>query len=650
MKERSMKRFVMVAMALFAFQAAASFTLFAAGAARAESGEDAILDLIRNAPAAEEVPLEDYVLLLDETVISLHSDGRVERRRHQLIKVMNEWAQDNICDPRIAWDTRNQELVVHRLRTFMNDGTVVERITGFDEDHNLSQVSPDALGLCADYLHHQETVATFLGIEFGCVVDFDYSIIDRKPRGRGLSGIEFLQGEALALSRRLEVRLPAGAGAEWGSFNGAPECEETKGGDGSKILRWTLSNTPGHRINTDCSSRGDFVPCAVFNAWLDEEAGPLGWFRDFHKELEDAADQAGDLAPKTAEIIDGAEGNDRFYRLHDFAREAVRPIRYESLLFGEPARPAARVYETAYASQKDHVVLLWALCRAAGIKSWPMLLSDFNVNGGKGTAGAMKEVLLIVVLDDGRYLVDPAAPLSSDRAMDTQSDHIFTPPKTSKAFNILPARVTVTGKLCLADDLSLKGDIKVRQSGPGNPFLSLAGPAGDRDAYFADLAARVAPGGKAAGHCILDLARHQTTYSLSVAAGPIEPAPNGNILLPVIDPTDLVRSIMPAIADRPPSWRACPVNVGHPINVYAKLTIDLSKGFRVASLPRTQQLVNSFGTCVYTWKIEENSIECEISVDLGKGLVEAADYPKLRSLLIPPADGASNLIVLRKKD
>jgi|GEM_PF-2517217 len=621
----------------------------AVGAASADVGEEEILRLIDSAPSAADVPLDDSVLLVDDLVITLHDDGRVERRRHQLIKVMNEWAQDNICDPRIAWDTRTQELVVHRLRTFMNDGTVVETITGMDSDHNLSQVSPDALELCADYLHHQVTVATFLGIELGCVVDFDYSIVDRTPRGRGLSGLEYLQGDALALTRRVAVRLPAGAGAEWGSYHGAPDCEELKGDDGSRTLCWTVSAMPGARLNTDCAGKGDFVPCAVFNAWLDEDAGPLGWYRAFGKELEGAAEKAGDLPKKVAEIIDGAEGNDRFYKIYAFARRAIRPVRYPSLLFGEPARPAERVYGSAYAGQKDHVVLLWALCRAAGIKSWPMLVSDFNVNGGMGTAGAMTGVRLIVVLDDGRYLVDPAAPLTDDIAMNIPSDRIFTPPKTSKAFNILPARVTVTGAMNVAGDLSLSGDIKVRQSGPFNPYLTLAGPAGDRESYLADVASRIVPGGKTAGHRILDLARHQSTYSIAVEAEPIEAAPNGNILLPLLDPTDLVRSALPAIADRPPSQRTSPVSVDHPINVYAKLKIDVAADFEVVRLPGEQQVVNAFGTTVFKWSLDGNTIGCEITFDLGKGLIGASDYPDLRRLLLPAADANSFLVVLRGK-
>ncbi len=649
MKTLSIKRVLMVIVAVIAVEAVAASALFAAGAARADVDEEEILNLIRNAPAAADVPLDDYVLLLDDLMITLHDDGRVERRRHRLIKVMNEWAQDNICDPRIAWDTRTQDLVVHRLRTFMNDGAVVERITGMDKDHNLSQVSPDALELCADYLHHQETVATFLGIEFGCVVEFDYSIVDKTPRGRGLSEIEFLQGEALALQRRLVVLLPAGAGAEWGSFNGAPECVQQTQDNGSRLMCWTLSNVSGERLNTDCAGKGDFVPCAVINAWLDKDAGPLGWYNAFGKELESAAEQSGDLDRKAAEIVDGAEGNDRFHKLHEFARKAIRQVRYPSLLFGEPARPAARVFDSAYASQKDHVVLLWALCRAAGIKSWPMLVSDFNVNGGMGTASAMTDVRLIVVLDDGRYLVDPAAPLTDDLAMNTPSDRIFTPPKTSKAFNILPVRVTVTGHLTLADDLSLTGDIKVRQSGPCSPYLSLAGPASDRESYLADVASRIAPGGKVAGHRILDLARHQTTYSLTVKADSIDPTPNGNILLQLIDPINLVRSALPAIADRPPSTRTSPVSVDHPINVYAKLKIDVAAGCRVASLPREQQVVNGLGTTVFKWSLDGRTIDCEITVDLGKGLIGPQDYPDLRRLLLPAADANSFLIVLRKE-
>jgi len=614
------------------------------------AGEVDLQALISSAPGEVDLPLDDMVMLHDHTEITLHADGRVERRRHQIIKILTEYAVDSYCDPRIQWDSQRQDLVVHTLKTVMNDGTVVERTSGMKAGHNLSQLTPDGMDLCPDYLHHQETVVTFLGIELGCVVEFDYSVIDREPRGHWLSGAEVMQSGFTTLTRTFTLRMPADAQIHWGTLNGeGPVMEYQLGERGQKAIAWTLTRVPGRRVVTDCAGAADFLPTFVYNVWLDKKQGRLGWYRALNDEINAAAEQTGAvLDDKVKELCENEGFEDaKFDKILDFVRTAVRPVHYAPLLRNEPARAAGRVYHTAYASPKDHAVLLLALCRRAGFKAWPVWTSDCNVQGDLGVESLLNRLLVAVMLDHGQFLVDPGQPLHRDLALSIPPGRLFMPPKTGRPVNIMPLRLTVQGALSIDKDRAITGDVTVRHAGPGNPFLTLRGPGGRRDAHLGAVAAQLAPGGKASSHEFHELARHQCCYSMKVSAPALETRPNGSIRLALLQPINMVRAALPSIAMRPPSKRSSPVTIDHPISIKSRITIELPESLEVLYLPQSVQMINDLGSYVLTWKQEDRRLTYDVTIDLGKGFIRPEEYPTLRELMVQFIDEAASLLVLR---
>ncbi len=651
-----MKRSKIIAVAALSLLAASLCTQISAQSVPA--GEVDIQALIRTAPNEMSLPLDDVVLLYDHLVVTLHDDGRVERRRRQVIKILNEYAVDNHCDPRVGWNAETQELVVHGLKTFMLDGRVVEQTTGMDRDHNLSRVTPDGLDLFPDFIHYQETVVTFLAIERGCVVDFDYSIIDRVPpsegsgrQWKGISDVHVMQDGKTALTRKLTICAPLGAHMRICSLNGAPEKEDVAA-EGMKVVSWTATDIPGIRVETDCRGAADFLPAVAYDVWVGPEGDRYGWHRDWKASFDAAVDRAGALPEKVASLCEGLSSvDDKFKALHAFARKAVRTIDFEPLLLDEPARSAERVYESTYASGKEHAALLMALCRSAKIDCWPILTSDCDVHGDLCVQGAITGIVLAVILEQGQFFVDPASPLDEDLAMTVPDCLVLTPVKKGRPLSASPCRVRVTGKITVGSDLIPSAVVTVRQTGPGNPFMKLSDFGdGNRDRYLGGVAGRILPGGKVEKHNILDLTRLQASYTLTVKASALKEEANGTIRLPLLSPDALVGSVLPAIFSRPPSTRESPVRVDFPVNYSCNLTVKVPDNLEVIRVPKTVELVDRLGSCAFRWAAGEGEVTVDCSLDLGKSMVGPEMYGALRRLMVQAVDRQATLLLFRRID
>jgi len=609
-----------------------------AGGAAAPGEEVDIAALIRKAPGESDLPEDDHLLLYDHTEITLLPDGRVERRYRRVIKILTEYAVDAVCDPRIGWDSKTQELVVNSLKTYQRDGTVVVQTTGMPADHNLSQVTPDGLDLCPDYMHRQETVVAFLGIELGCVVDFDYTVRDRVARKRWVADVELLQGPATTLERKFTLRLPAGVEAAWSSENGAPICTLEEN-DRSRIISCAMSQVPGISTESDGTGAVEFLPCVSFCAWLDDKGSETSWYSALVAEIEAAATgpDAQGMAAKAADLCKGLRNDDdKLRRLHEFARKAVRSVDYPALLTEEPARTADRIHETAYASQKDHTVLLMALCRAEKIKCFPVCISDCSFFKAQTAEGLVRGVLLSVELPQGRFLVDPGAPLSRDIALGLHPDRILALTERGHRvmYNMMPVNCEVIGTLSIKADRSMEGEMTVHHNGPGNPFLVLRGDEGGRDAFLNGLAGKLMPAGRMVSHKILDLQRNAVSYCLKAAAPSLKKSANGSVRLTLIDPVDLVSEVLPPVFGQPASRRSAPVYIPHPVVLTARFVVETPEGLDLLFQSSGVRMINDRGSCAISCEKSDGKLVIDYMLDLASGVVHPDSYAALRKLIL----------------
>ena len=147
------------------------------------------LTLAAAAPASDDYPDADVIVLHRSVIIEVDSDGRVTRRLHTVHKLLTHWAVRSHSDVRVVWDSSRQALDVETCRTVMRDGTVVTTPA-----RGLNEVTPAAVARTAAFIGVREMVISHVGTEIGCVVELVYTITDQQSPPLPPSGVEYLQG------------------------------------------------------------------------------------------------------------------------------------------------------------------------------------------------------------------------------------------------------------------------------------------------------------------------------------------------------------------------------------------------------------------------------------------------------------------------
>ncbi len=195
--------------------------------------------------AAAEFPEEDAVVLFMGERVRLEPDGSIARRTQRIVLLQTERAIGALGDPRVTFNRRHQELLIHRCRTYVPGGIEVDAT-----DHAFNPVTPDAVARCPDRMFHQDMVITHVGIERGCVIELDTEIRDLKPHQAWLEGEVFLHEPYPVLDRFLEIETPDHVTLhyELSRLQGGPELHQEQG---RAHHIWHFGLLPGVRESDD---------------------------------------------------------------------------------------------------------------------------------------------------------------------------------------------------------------------------------------------------------------------------------------------------------------------------------------------------------------------------------------------------------------
>ena len=167
------------------------------GEARGPLGEDDIRAFVGRAPDEEEIPDAEALVLFDGTYIS-DIDGMTAVHRQRLIKIYTEYAIDELGDPRLAYDSRRQELEIHAGRTYLPDGSTMDiPANGYNE------VTPFGLDRSIEHLDIREMVVSHVGIVRGASILLDWTVRDTAPAGLPFNRIFMLQDEFPTLEKEV---------------------------------------------------------------------------------------------------------------------------------------------------------------------------------------------------------------------------------------------------------------------------------------------------------------------------------------------------------------------------------------------------------------------------------------------------------------
>lgn len=582
-------------------------------------------------------PANDAVVLYSGVEVTLEPDGRITRRVRVVQRLLTDWAIGHLGDPRVAFDTRKQELQVEINRTFMLDGTEVDA-----KPHAFNLVTPDRLALCPDRTDLQEMVISHVGLERGCLVELLYSVRDREPWRPWLDGIESIGGALPVRSAEVRITVPDLAALKAAVVHADASPPERLADGVTLAYRFGPLEAFPHEGGVE----GDaIVPALLYSTCPSWEAAGA-WLRG---RLADSAAIEPALAAWAENNLDGGrpplDDRDRVRRVVDLISERTHAADDTPCMLWLVPRAAARTFDTSCGNLLDRAALGWAALRAWGLECSPALVSR--------TGRFVREVPGLAQVEDLRLVGafgeisigsgsfgDPLDPAGGEETLLLGENGIrFGEP--APAFAICRMRT----RLHENADGSVVGEISLRASGGARGKAET----GDAKAYLESLADATCPGAALAGYRMdrwgsdsLDCILSFTAPRLGASLG------GGRCRLTIPNPPGFDSSVLPAGLSLDRQTRRTPIHFPRLAVEDLELRLELAPGTRVLTAPPTQSVAGGGASIVAETSGEGATWIFRRRFETTRREVAASDYGVLREVLLRRVEEGSTTVLLAR--
>ncbi|MFH1419125.1 MAG: DUF3857 domain-containing protein [Planctomycetota bacterium] len=312
---------------------------------------------------SKEYPNADAVILRWEQHYTLKEDGSVSRRDHRWMKLLTRRPIRAHADPRVAYHTDEDKLVIHKAQTILPDGSTL-RIP----DYSFNPAGPDDIAGWPVYAAWEDVVISFSGIVDNCVLELDYEIITKPGVIPWLEDDIRVNDDYPVVERVIKVSVPEdvtllhrvdGTGSK-----GNPEASSFSG-PGSGALTWTFKNVPGSpgepqslpwqqrniRLRfTTCTGVDEFVTTLLGR--VESAAKSDAKVKAF---AEGVIEQESDAKERVSKVCK---------KLHDSFNFVTTSKATRSL----SCRSAAEVFQANYGNSLESAGLLSAMLSALGLE------------------------------------------------------------------------------------------------------------------------------------------------------------------------------------------------------------------------------------------------------------------------------------------
>jgi Domain of Unknown Function with PDB structure (DUF3857)/Transglutaminase-like superfamily len=353
----------------FAIAGCVAAALFLCGATRTRAGDSAP-DWLR---AAAQQKLRDYpsdtkaVILLDETQITVQSNGEIFTRHRMAIRLIRPEARDDYGGVGVNFD-KDEKVVSLNAWTIEPDGKV---ISVGDKDAEVRGYL-DAL----DYEDVKTKVLQFPDAYPGRVVGFEDV---QRDRPYVFEDDWWFQNQSPVRTARLILQIPSDWEFTTKWFNHAEVKPQTPSPD---EYVWELNDLPGIDIEPQ------MPPWRTVAGWVGVKYFPndpklrakstgswtdIGlWYNNLTKSRRDPTP---DIQQKASELTAGT--NDPLKKIRLITEYMQRNIRYFAVeigIGGYQPHTAAEVFAHQYGDCKDKATLLSAMLRSIGIESYYVII------------------------------------------------------------------------------------------------------------------------------------------------------------------------------------------------------------------------------------------------------------------------------------
>jgi len=585
---------------------------------------------------AAQFPGEDAVILRWDNAFTLEADGKVHRREHRWVKLLNDRPIRDEGDPRIDFVADRDELIIHAARTHLPNGTILPV-----PDYSFNDVGPDDVAGWPAYDGWQQKVVSFSGIENGAVLELDYEVVTPAGVLPWLEGSLRVQQEHPIIERVISVSVPKGTALHH-ALDPVPGFRNWEGpatSDAGKLTthKWTAHNLPGDRPEAQSPpwpeqyGRFRFTTCPDAATWAAtilrnvDRATPDEAIKGFAKQVVkdelDPAEQVLALAKKF---------RDSFNYI-----ESVKT--YRSLT----CRPASEVFQANYGNPLEAAALLAAAMRSLDANVSLAVGVDADlwnpVDNPAPTDEALTGVVLNVDLGDRQLQIHPQRGeirnpgawgphwlLSVDSSGSLQTGYVAA--RGEK----VPSELAVVGKLAVDSEGKVTGELRFRLTGAFFDPLALE----DSDAQKAKLAGvleHVLTGFDVTDFSLAALDHSALRATASVASKEALWGYGEQHVLKFGDGPAFLHDIHLPLAD---ASRRHAVSLVGEVREQIDLLVEMPEGWKASILPGSLEVTKGpWGEAAQQVEVEDRTVRFRRMVNITTDTITASDFAGMRETL-----------------
>jgi len=330
--------------------------------------ETDISDILKNAPNAEDYPGANAVVLLDTETLDINEDISYEYSSHRIVKIFNEKG-GKFGQVDVPYTVGNDDIEIHHARTFLPDGRIVE----LDESNILRDIPPPEAVKAGLFVAARLMRLRMPEMTDDCVIDYAYSV---KRKGHIMKGeywrqTHFQTSEPI-LKYRFTIHTPQKMEFLYhvSGLNLQPKITETKY---TRVYEFEAFDIPPIKEEKFMPAMQDLEYSITISSLKSWNQLAL-WYYTLIREQDHITPE---IQKQTEQLLSGTkERREKIQRLYEYVAENIRYIGIELGIWAIKPHPAELVFKEKYGDCKDKSTLLSTMLKAAGIKSYPVLISS----------------------------------------------------------------------------------------------------------------------------------------------------------------------------------------------------------------------------------------------------------------------------------
>jgi hypothetical protein len=414
-------------------------------------------------------PEQATVMLLDDGVITVESDGRETRTYHQITQVLRQRAVQGLQERQFTYDPDHQRLTINAMRVLGLDGHVISEKPALTQESDMPAARTNPI-----YEHRKVLRLSLSGVAPGTLVDAIWTIELRKSYRQGdffdawrvTAGTTVLRSRYIVdAPKEMQLRIVE-------HHLDFPRRDTIIGS--RKIYQWTTHDVAWVRPEpyapaADSNDLAMNIDVAAPGSWSDIGRWYAGMAVDRLRPDQRLRDTVRGVVAGAGTLADS---------VHAVHRWVAQDIRYVAVALGQGGyqpRFPDEVLSTGFGDCKDKATLLIDALAILGVEAYPVLINA----GGKPdstlpTIRAFNHEIVAIKRTTGYQFVDPTSSFSRFETLpgvdagqfalvvhaNGETEPVTTPPAPADSNRLEATLVGV-----LSTDGTFSGRVKTTASG-----------------------------------------------------------------------------------------------------------------------------------------------------------------------------------------